>query len=263
MRNPMLVLALGIATAVPVTAASLPDTGQDICYNDTVADGVPPGDVSSIARDVGSHPRQDCRYGADAAAAAGTFVKTGAGAKGFDYTKIANNGATLPAGAALGTNPADWGCTRDNLTGLIWEVKTTSGLRSTFHDYYWYNNDPASNGGDAGNAGDNTCGGTLPGNQCNTEAYVYAVNTVTLCGASDWRMPTLRELLSLVHAGSSNPAIDAAYFPNTFAGITWTGTTYAQAGTSYAWEVYFASGSTGNFHKGGHMKVRLVRGGPF
>jgi len=57
MRLLVLVCALGLAASGPVSAASLPDTGQDICYNDTVADDVPPGDVNSIARDVGSHPR--------------------------------------------------------------------------------------------------------------------------------------------------------------------------------------------------------------
>jgi len=133
MRYLLPVLALGLVSIGPVTAASRPDTGQDVCYNDTVADGVPPGSVNSIARDVGSHPRQDCRYGSDAAAAAGAFGKTGAGAKGFDYTKIANNGAALAAGAALGANPTDWACTRDNRAGLTWEVKTASGLRAIYN----------------------------------------------------------------------------------------------------------------------------------
>jgi hypothetical protein len=46
------------------------------------------------------------------------------------YTKIANNGANLPDSALLGTGPTDWACTRDNRSGLLWEVKTAdSGLR--------------------------------------------------------------------------------------------------------------------------------------
>jgi hypothetical protein len=81
-------------------------------------------DAASISGDAGTHPRQDCRYGRDAAAAAGVLTKTGGGAKGFDYTKIANNGTTLGAGAALGNAPTDWACTKDNITGLTWEVKT-------------------------------------------------------------------------------------------------------------------------------------------
>lgn len=263
MRCFVLAVALGVAVATPATAASLPDTGQDVCYNDTVADGVPPGDVNSIARDVGSHPRQDCRYGADAAAAAGAFGKTGAGAKGFDYTKIANDGSALPAGAVLGTNPTDWACTRDNLTGLTWEVKTASGLRSRNYRYAWYSSDPATNGGDAGSMGDDTCGGTLPGNLCNTEAYGYAVNAATLCGASDWRVPTRRELLSLIHAGVSDPSIDTSYFPDIAGGNMWTSTSATTSG-AYAWVVYFNNGGAVIYDKAAvHMPVRLVRGASF
>jgi hypothetical protein len=43
------------------------------------------------------------------------------------YTKIANDGSELPDSATLGTNPTDWACTKDNKTGLIWEVKTDDG----------------------------------------------------------------------------------------------------------------------------------------
>ena len=74
---------------------------------------------------------QDKDYGRDAAALAGTLVKVGGsgGVNGFDFTKIANNGTVLPASALLGSGPTEWACTRDNVTALIWEVKTTSGLR--------------------------------------------------------------------------------------------------------------------------------------
>ena len=46
------------------------------------------------------------------------------------YTKIANDGSALPETAVLGSNPKDWACTKDNKTGLTWEIKTTDkGLR--------------------------------------------------------------------------------------------------------------------------------------
>jgi len=249
-----LLLSLG-ATA---HAAGLPDTGQDTCYNDTAADGVAASDPASIARDAGTHPRQDCRYGRDAAAAAG-LIKTGAGAKGFDYTKIANNGTTLVAGTALGANPTDWACTQDNITGLTWEVKAASGLRNNTSTYTWYNSNAATNGGNAGTANGGTCSG---GTGCDTEKFVADVNTAALCTYTDWRMPTQRELLTLVYADGSSPSIDPTYFPNTVASFFWSGSSYVPVPAS-AWGVGFNVGGTGAAFKAGVTYVRLVRGGQF
>lgn len=254
-----------VVAAVPVPAAGLPDTGQDTCYNDSAADTVAVTDPASIARDGGSHPRQDCRYGRDAAAAAGVLTKTGAGAKGFDYSKIANDGSVLAAGVALGANPTDWACTRDNITGLTWEVKTTSGLRNMAWTYTWYNSDPATNGGDAGHLGFDTCSGTLSAysNQCNTANYAAAINAAALCSHTDWRLPTQRELLTLVYADGTSPSIEPTYFPNTQA-------SYFRSASSYvpdparAWTVDFLDALTDVIGlKTSYYYVRLVRGGPF
>ena len=54
------------------------------------------------------------------------------------YTKMANNGAELPDSAYLGSGATDWACSRDNATGYIWEVKTTSGLRN--QSKQWFDN---------------------------------------------------------------------------------------------------------------------------
>ena len=92
----------------------------------------------------------------------------------------------------------------------------TAGLRNTSHTYTWYSTNAANNGGNAGSLGANTCVGTLPpSNQCNTASYVAAVNAAALCGQSDWRLPTPKELLSLVNFGAFNLLIDTSYFPNT------------------------------------------------
>ena len=110
---------------------SLNDTGQTLCYN---AANTPVACSAAVGCDAGVNSRQDARYGRDAQAAAGPLTKIGAGATGFDYSKIANNGSTLAANATLGAaTTTDWACTKDNVTGLIWEVKTTSGLRNVSH----------------------------------------------------------------------------------------------------------------------------------
>ncbi|MBA4256882.1 MAG: hypothetical protein C0445_13515 [Polaromonas sp.] len=256
----VLVCGVVLPTAQAQTGL-LNDTGQTSCYN---ASHTAVACNEATTGNAGTRPHQDGRYGRDAAQAANVLsTKTGAGAAGFDFTKIANNGTALAAGAALGTNPTDWACTRDNVTGLVWEVKTTSGLRSNAHTYTWYAT--TNNGGDAGHVGSNTCGGTLSAapynNQCNTANYVAAVNAAGLCGATDWRLPTRREVLGIVHNGlSTGPMVDATYLPNTHGGGYWASDTY-EPNPAFAWLIHFGNGSTYAFLKTYDLFVRLVRSG--
>ncbi len=253
-----------LLAAVGAQAVGLPDTGQTICYNDTGPDSVAASDPASIARDAGSHPRQDCRYGRDPAAAAGVLTKTGAGANGFDYSKIANDGSTLAASAALGSNPTDWACTRDNITDLTWEIKTTSGLRNMASTYTWYSTNSATNGGIAGTANGGACSG---GTGCDTEKFVADVNATALCAYTDWRMPTKRELLTLIHAGVSNPSIDSNYFPNTqaspFSSNFWSASSWVPSPGDAWYVVFYDGGEGGPYSKSNVYYVRLVRGGQF
>lgn len=251
-RASLLALLLAVCSA---GATGLPDTGQDTCYDGTamVACGV------ANSGDAATYPRQDGRYGRDAAAAAGALSKTGGGAKGFDYSKIANNGSTLAAGAALGSASSEWACTKDNTTGLTWEVKTTSGLRSNASNYTWYSSNDATNAGNAGTANGGTCSG---GSGCDTETFVADVNAAALCSYSDWRMPTQRELLTLVLLDGSSPSIDPSYFPNTQESNFWSATSYASQPPG-AWTVFFGDGATIALLKLSTPYVRLVRGGQF
>lgn len=256
------VVALAWTSGAPALLAQtrpLNDTGQTQCYDAT--DTAVPVSAANCG-DSAARPRQDARYGRDAQAAAGSLTKIGAGAAGFDFTKIANNGTTLAATATLGSAAAAWACTKDNVTGLIWEVKTaTAGLRNSAHSYTWYSTDNTSNGGNVGTVGTaTTCSSTLA--TCDTQSYVAAVNAATLCGASDWRLPSQKELLSVVHAGATNPSIDSLYFPNTATSfVYWTRSTYA-SNPAYAWVVYFVDGYSGADHKSNlNGAVLLVRGG--
>lgn len=257
-----LIAGLFLTQAAP--AQGLNDSGQSLCYNGSAlvaCDAANTGDGTT-------YPRQDGRYGRDAAATAGALTKIGGGAAGFDFTKIANNGTELPESATLGPNQNQWGCTRDNTTGLTWEVKVNdnSQLRHQGHTYTWYSTDTTTNGGDAGGVGSNTCGGTLSGysNQCNTANYIAAVNAAPgLCGFTDWRLPTIRELQTLVHYGALNPAIDPTYFPNTVASDFWSASSYGPIPAN-AWSVTFNDGSVYAGDKTFYVfPVRLVRGGQF
>ena len=265
-------VALLLALPPAAQASRLNDTGQITCYNDTANTGnVSPSTPNPV--DPGFED-QDCTRGAAAADVLGVMTKQGASSTpGRDYTKISNAGNDLPANATLGFGANDWACTRDNVTGLVWEVKVfdIAHLRHVNHTYTWYDTNGAVNGGNAGDIGSNTCNATLPSSQCNTAAYRDAINALAgparLCGATDWRLPTGFELLGLVDFGpGAPPTIDATYFPNTFPNAHWTGVNVASSGVggfpSRAYGVIFnGSGLQGVIKAFSGAAIRLVRGG--
>jgi len=225
-RPPRLALAVLLASGLWLSTAravGLSDTGQDFCYNG--AGGLASCTEANSGDAYSSYPRQDGRFGRDAKATAGTLTKVGGGAAGFDYTKVSNSGTDLPASAILGAAPSDWACTRDNVTGLTWEVKVADGgLRDWTSLYMWHSDDTATNGGYPGALHYNYYPYNPPGGECkytlqdcNTATFVAAVNSAKLCSHADWRLPSYRELLTLVHYGASAPAVEANYFPNTAA----------------------------------------------
>lgn len=214
-----------------VQAAGLPDTGQTACYTtsgatDCVADA--------------SFPRQD-----------GSLSGT------LSYTKLDT------AGNALAASSTEWVCVRDEATGLVWEAKTAdSGWRASQHRYAWANGNFARNGGDAGGSTEVAwCNDSLGGLACTSENYVNAANAAALCGASDWRMPSQRELLTIVHAVNLIPAIDPSFGP-TGNSAYWSADTYATT-PAFAWGVHFGYGAANAEYKNRPNHVRLVRGAPF
>lgn len=88
--------------------------------------------------------------------------------------------------------------------------------------------------------------------------------TSTFAGQTDWRLPNIRELDSIVNRTTSNPAIDSAVFPETLSSRYFSAT--GVAGTSdKAFYVDFNDGTIGNdsyFFTGLlSLSVRLVRAG--
>jgi len=176
----------------------------------------------------------------------------------FEFTKLDGQGQPLANQDAIYTI-TPWDCVRDEVTGLVWEVKTVDGgLRDQNHRYTWYNPDPEENGGAPGARDGGDCGGGI---RCDTRAYVAAVNRNGLCGANDWRLPTRAELRTIVDYQADFPAIDTNYFANTIARSFWTSEandTYP----NYAWHTDFKFGlASYYYYKSGPKAVRLVRGG--
>jgi hypothetical protein len=222
---------------------------------------------------------QDALYGRDV-----THNDDSDGHAGFSFSKLDSSGIALTdqtvAWDAGGSEVifSQWSCVKDNVTGLTWEVKNTSGLQASTYTYTWYNSTNANDGGDHGigdtgvgtttgyeltagaQAGSDNC---LTSSRCDTEKYVADVNasnsSAGICGATDWRLPTKHELNSIVKNSTINPVIDAIYFPNTQSNYYWSSSPYA--GNNYsAWYVYFYNGSVSYSDKDGSGYVRLVRG---
>ena len=207
-------------------------------------------------------PGQDGQRGADVVEQNGLIEKAGRGKAGFDFTRLNANGDEQDADADT------WSCVRDNVTGLVWEVKTDDG---TFQDkdftYSWFSDEV--NGGFEGD--ETGANGTCLLTNCNTSAYVQAVNAQGLCGFYDWRLPTHHELFSLMHLGiATGVAIDEDYFPNTgeISSVPlwyWTSVPSADGVNSddaqNAWALDFDSGVDNFLNKSTAGRVRLVRAG--
>jgi len=184
-----------------------------------------------------------------------------------DFLKLNENGDVISSTAS---NAA---CVFDRNTNLVWQVKTDTYVFS------WLNKITSVNGGDEGFEGadgsvSDVCGGNTP---CNTDHYTDVLNTlrsdtsnsVGLCNITNWRLPKLRELASIMDFESSNESvlIDEQYFnvarngkPGTTAAFYWTATPAAVTADA-AWCVYF--GKIQNNHirqclKTENLLVRMV-----
>ncbi|MFC3121495.1 Lcl C-terminal domain-containing protein [Agaribacter flavus] len=209
---------------------------------------------------------QDADYGNDRISTSGFIDKTGRGDQGFDFTRLNENGDQVDNTAL------PWRCVRDNITGLVWETKVSqdiSNLHHADHVFTWYQSE--NNGNFEGDVNEMSTTCANPNGQCNTEAFVDAVNEQGLCGFFDWRLPTHQELQSIIHYGKSIfPLIDSEYFP--FSGDSgsqalwyWTNVSSADGVNDdtamNAWAFDFKSGVDNFLSKSVHARVRLVRAG--
>ena len=143
------------------------------------------------------------------------------------------------------TSDATAVCVKDLNTGLIWEMKSNDNgsLQYKNWTFSWYNDLSNSNGGyDGLQGGTSSCESTV--SQCNTKNYLAKLNENDgICGNTNWRMPRVHELASIMNFGSfpdlNNPIMaDQDNFPNTQQGYYWTASPLTEF-TLEAWAVYF------------------------
>jgi len=177
------------------------------------------------------------------------------------YTKLDENGNELPE------NATSWVMLRDNVTGLIWEIKTkgtgdyfnkkTPKDGSDYNDphdrnntYTWYDTNPKNNLGNTGTAGDGT----------DTEDFINSLNNNVFGGYTDWRLPDINELASIVDFSLLIRGIPEQTFPNMKPGVYWSSTSFVD-NTGNAWAIDFSLFTNFPFSaKSSQYYVRAVRG---
>jgi len=142
------------------------------------------------------------------------------------------------------------GTITDNATGLMWEkLSDDDGIHDKDNTYTW------------------------------DEAFgkMSDLNTAAFAGYGDWRVPNVRELMTLadfwrVPLGPGHPATDPIFHTGCNGGCTvlscsctgtehyWTSSTY-QLNPEHAWQVYFVVGFASATGKTVAQHVRGVRGG--
>jgi hypothetical protein len=152
----------------------------------------------------------------------------------------------IQAGATLAYTDNGDGTISDLNTGLMWEKKSDDG---SIHDkdtaYTW----------------DNAFA-----------VHVAGLNSAVFAGHTDWRLPNVKELQSIVDYERWSPSVDPVFHTSCLPACTvtscsctaslnyWSSATVAYS-PGFAWLVYFYGGDVLYDAKGGGYSVRAVRGG--
>lgn len=220
--QPDLIFGNGFDLGVP--------TGYITPLNDT---GITEGGNSHSGNNPGCQSNmttpQDCNTGRDF-----THDNDSDGHAGFSFTKLDSNGIAL-TNQNLSYNTLPWQCTKDNVTGLVWEVKTPapSDIHYMSTLYRW---------------GGETAIGLNHPNALGTyysdwSSLVNNSNANNFCGSNNWRVPTAGELGSILNRDptfNNQATIDLSFFPNTNSSGYWSASPMPTAQYSaYAWVVDF------------------------
>lgn len=99
------------------------------------------------------------------------------------------------------------------------------------------------------------------------ENALITCESLNFAGINDWRLPNVRELLSIVdYSEIATPVVEKSVFPNTYNGKYWTSTSFNvnASGTDdsadYAWAVDFQYGNCNPESKAANYNVRCITG---
>jgi len=219
---PKIIFAILLFIPILSHAWPIPDTGQTKCYDDKTEIPCPkPGEPF---------------YGQD-----GNY-----NINPRSFTKLGQNGKELPDDAS------NYLMVRDNVTGLIWEVKQEADETPNYKNpndadnvYAWY--DP-----NAENKGHKNKGN-------NTHAFIQQMNQNKFGGLKNWRLPSFNELASLCNYNKEWLTL-YPIFKGPLSAFYWSSTSDARY-TGRAWGVHFNHGYDRYRAKDSSYYVRAVRGG--
>ncbi|MCP4119360.1 MAG: DUF1566 domain-containing protein [Desulfobacteraceae bacterium] len=188
----------------------VPDTGQKKCYDDL-------GNQITCPKPGEPFYGQDANYSINP----------------ISYTKLDANGNDLPDSAWK------WAMVRDNVTGLIWEVKTGHGsVHSRYESYTWKEAQ---------------------------DIFIKKLNGEKFGGYSDWRIPNNWEIASIGHYENDDDywAVSSKYFP-WLRDRSWSSTPSTPAEgsseSSYAWVAEAHCRKVSTWTKTTDLGARAVRG---
>ena len=179
------------------------------------------------------------------------------------FTRIRQNGTAITINVPMarpGSHPEQWACSRDNRSGLSWEIKThDEGLRDGRWSFTPYRKE-WKNAGEIAGYRDSVSGQCdrqhMTGGSCNIDAYVEAVNRSGLCGQADWRLPSVAELIEVTQL--QEDVADTTAMQNLMPGWYWTSTENV-GGLSYPRVMLLPPGGSPGVFDGSYY-LWLVRG---
>ena len=96
------------------------------------------------------------------------------------------------------------------------------------------------------------------GGEGNWDEALTFCEDLDLAHYTDWRLPTVKELRSLIDEGRSQPALDTGYFPEAAAAAYWSSTNYIPNAFS-VWKVDFRDGIVNSDLRSSLQRIRCVR----